>query len=139
MKVTGCLTVCLFVDMKEDCDGDTLLITARPQGPVCHTGSDTCFGRIADDNGDFLYKLQTIIAQRAEQAPEESYTARLLDSGMNKIAQKVGKINIFGGTFFISFIPTFEHFILASFLKLNKNLLKHLSRPLIRGVKITKI
>ncbi len=80
-----------FVDMKIDCDGDTLLITARPQGPVCHTGSDTCFGRIADDNGDFLYKLQTIIAQRAEQAPEESYTARLLDSGMNKIAQKVGE------------------------------------------------
>ena len=75
-----------------DCDGDTLLIKARPQGPTCHLGTDTCFG--ADnvkDSIQFLAELQSIIKQRKQSAPEGSYTATLFASGINKIAQKVGE------------------------------------------------
>ncbi len=72
-----------------DCDGDTILVRAIPAGPVCHTGSHSCFGDEADTG--FLQKLEWIIKSRANEKPEDSYTAALLDKGINKIAQKVGE------------------------------------------------
>jgi phosphoribosyl-ATP pyrophosphohydrolase/phosphoribosyl-AMP cyclohydrolase len=77
-------------EILEDCDRDTLLIRVRPEGPVCHTGSDTCFD---EDNrtGDFLYALQELIHERREKMPENSYTSKLFSKGINKIAQKVGE------------------------------------------------
>jgi phosphoribosyl-ATP pyrophosphohydrolase/phosphoribosyl-AMP cyclohydrolase len=77
-------------DIRVDCDQDTLLVKARPQGPTCHTGADTCWG---EDNkpGDFLSYLESIIASRKTAAPETSYTAKLLSRGINKVAQKVGE------------------------------------------------
>lgn len=72
-----------------DCDGDTILVKAIPAGPVCHTGSHTCFGEEAD--AGFLHKLEWIINSRAGENPEDSYTAALLAKGINKIAQKVGE------------------------------------------------
>jgi phosphoribosyl-ATP pyrophosphohydrolase/phosphoribosyl-AMP cyclohydrolase len=74
-----------------DCDHDTLLIKAEPTGPVCHTGKDTCFDEKKDGPDDFLYTLEKIIENRKESAPEESYTAKLLSAGLNKISQKVGE------------------------------------------------
>ncbi|TDI72447.1 MAG: bifunctional phosphoribosyl-AMP cyclohydrolase/phosphoribosyl-ATP diphosphatase HisIE [Bacteroidetes bacterium] len=75
-----------------DCDGDTLLISVRPQGPTCHLGTDTCFGSDNRENGiQFLQELQKIIKNRKETAPEGSYTASLFAAGINKIAQKVGE------------------------------------------------
>jgi len=74
-----------------DCDSDTLLIKAKPTGPVCHTGKDTCFNEKNDINADFLYSLEKIILDRRESAPEESYTAKLFIGGLNKITQKVGE------------------------------------------------
>lgn len=73
-----------------DCDQDTLLIQALPAGPVCHTGAADCFAQTAASDG-FLYQLQGVIATRAQASPEESYTARLLQKGRQKIAQKVGE------------------------------------------------
>ncbi len=73
-----------------DCDQDTLLIKARPLGPVCHTGSDTCWNEKNESN-DFLTELQEIINQRKQASPDESYIASLFAKGMNKIAQKVGE------------------------------------------------
>jgi len=77
-----------------DCDRDTLLVTARPHGPACHNGTLTCFGdeaRSAATRIAFLAKLESVIAQRATQKPEDSYTARLLEKGIARIAQKVGE------------------------------------------------
>ena len=81
----------LFVEeILEDCDQDTLLIRAIPAGPVCHTGSDTCFNeQNKDDN--FLMQLQDLIHSRKEEMPEGSYTTSLFQEGINKIAQKVGE------------------------------------------------
>jgi phosphoribosyl-ATP pyrophosphohydrolase/phosphoribosyl-AMP cyclohydrolase len=82
------------VDVAVDCDNDTLLITARPRGPACHNGTLTCFGdapRSAATGIAFLAKLEGIIARRAAEKPEASYTARLLDKGIAKVAQKVGE------------------------------------------------
>lgn len=74
-----------------DCDQDTILIKAQPQGAVCHTGADTCFGEKNDDNLQFISHLcDTIHARRIENA-KESYTAHLFRKGINKIAQKVGE------------------------------------------------
>jgi phosphoribosyl-AMP cyclohydrolase / phosphoribosyl-ATP pyrophosphohydrolase len=81
-------------DVVADCDNDTLLVTARPQGPACHNGTLTCFGdepRSAVAAIAFLMKLEGVIAQRATQKPEDSYTARLLDKGIARVAQKVGE------------------------------------------------
>jgi len=84
-----------LVSIRVDCDRDTLLIEALPRGPVCHTGTATCFG--AEDTRpsefQFLAKLEAVIAERAAQpaAHAESYTARLLHSGPKRIAQKVGE------------------------------------------------
>ena len=82
------------VDVVADCDNDTLLVTARPRGPACHNGTLTCFGdesRSAATNIAFLAKLEGVIAQRATLKPESSYTAKLLDKGVGRVAQKVGE------------------------------------------------
>jgi phosphoribosyl-AMP cyclohydrolase / phosphoribosyl-ATP pyrophosphohydrolase len=84
------------VEILEDCDQDTLLIKARPAGPVCHTGSDTCFsesntGASPLDGLSFLTQLQELIHQRKDRMPEGSYTTALFHEGINKIAQKVGE------------------------------------------------
>jgi len=77
-------------EIKIDCDNDTLLIKATPVGPVCHTGSDTCFNEKNSSN-DFLFQLEQIIADRKNNPSEGSYTSSLFAKGMNKIAQKVGE------------------------------------------------
>lgn len=76
--------------MLNDCDSDTLLIKAEPEGPVCHTGADTCWSE-KNHSDDFLNYLQEIINLRKNVSPEESYVARLFGEGINKIAQKVGE------------------------------------------------
>ncbi len=75
-----------------DCDNDSLLIKAKPVGPVCHTGSDTCFDEV-NPNGDvqFLSYLQDFIDKRKKEMPEGSYTTSLFEKGTRKIAQKVGE------------------------------------------------
>ena len=73
-----------------DCDNDTLLMRVKPDGPVCHTGDDTCFGDI-NERKFFLHKLGKIIRQRKEEGDPTSYTNKLLNRGINKIAQKVGE------------------------------------------------
>jgi phosphoribosyl-ATP pyrophosphohydrolase/phosphoribosyl-AMP cyclohydrolase len=75
----------------EDCDQDTLLIKATPLGPVCHTGSDTCFREDNRMGSDFLFRLQELIHSRREEMPENSYTTQLFREGINRIAQKVGE------------------------------------------------
>ena len=82
------------VDVLADCDRDTLLVTARPRGPACHNGTVTCFGddaRTAATSIGFLARLEGIVAQRASEKPDASYTAKLLAKGINKVAQKVGE------------------------------------------------
>ncbi len=78
-----------LVSILVDCDSDTLLIKARPNGPVCHTGADTCFQEKNKKEG--LGFLEQIINERKQNPKAGSYTNRLLDSGINKIAQKVGE------------------------------------------------
>jgi phosphoribosyl-ATP pyrophosphohydrolase/phosphoribosyl-AMP cyclohydrolase len=73
-----------------DCDDDTILILAKPMGPTCHTGSDTCFNEKNETNS-FLYKLQGIIEARKLNPSDTSYTSELIKKGINKIAQKVGE------------------------------------------------
>jgi phosphoribosyl-ATP pyrophosphohydrolase/phosphoribosyl-AMP cyclohydrolase len=73
-----------------DCDNDTLLIKAHPIGPVCHTGADTCWSE-KNHSEDFLFYLEEIINLRKKTKPEESYVAKLLSRGINKVAQKVGE------------------------------------------------
>lgn len=74
-----------------DCDNDTLLIKVTPAGPVCHTGSDTCFGEKNDDDFLFIQYLQDFIEKRKREMPEGSYTTSLFNSGINRMAQKVGE------------------------------------------------
>ncbi len=76
-------------DLHIDCDNDTILIKATPQGPTCHTGSTSCFGEETDKG--FLYKLEETIAQRIDTNDEKSYTNKLYRRGINKVAQKVGE------------------------------------------------
>ncbi len=71
-----------------DCDNDTLLVTARPAGPTCHTGADSCFERAP---GNFLGRLDALVQQREQQRPDKSYTTRLFEDGVRRIAQKVGE------------------------------------------------
>lgn len=78
-------------DIALDCDGDTLLVRARPAGPVCHTGRPTCFGTENRAATGFLQELDAIVAARANAAPGESYTARLLRAGTAQAARKVGE------------------------------------------------
>ena len=80
------------VSMQIDCDNDTLLIKAHPDGPTCHTGTDTCWGEDNETNPLlFLTELQDFINQRKVEMPEGSYTTKLFRDGVNKIAQKVGE------------------------------------------------
>jgi phosphoribosyl-ATP pyrophosphohydrolase/phosphoribosyl-AMP cyclohydrolase len=79
------------VSIKSDCDNDTLLIQVNPVGPVCHKGTDTCWG---EDNVEpimFIKTLQQFINKRYQEMPEGSYTTSLFQSGVNKMAQKVGE------------------------------------------------
>ena len=82
------------VDVVPDCDNDTILITARPDGPTCHTGTRSCFGDDARTQAEqlaFLLQLESVIAQRISDRPEGSYTARIWAEGPTRIAQKVGE------------------------------------------------
>ena len=81
-----------WTDIKSDCDNDTLLIKVNSNGPVCHTGNDTCWNEensLFQDN--FLQYLEKVIQGRKNESPDKSYTARLFSKGINKIAQKVGE------------------------------------------------
>ena len=85
-----------LVDIKVDCDNDTLLVKARPDGPVCHTGTDTCWGEenkqsSIDNPLLFLSDLQDFIEKRHREMPEGSYTTSLFKDGLNRMAQKVGE------------------------------------------------
>ncbi|WP_348797194.1 bifunctional phosphoribosyl-AMP cyclohydrolase/phosphoribosyl-ATP diphosphatase HisIE [Flavobacterium adhaerens] len=81
-----------LVDIKNDCDGDTLLIQAKPVGPTCHTGADTCWQEPNKQNFGFISQLENTIKKRRENADsEKSYVASLFEKGINKIAQKVGE------------------------------------------------
>jgi phosphoribosyl-ATP pyrophosphohydrolase/phosphoribosyl-AMP cyclohydrolase len=81
-----------LVDIKIDCDNDTLLVRVNPVGPTCHTGTDTCWGEENESNPLlFLSELQSFIDKRKQEMPEGSYTTSLFSKGVNKIAQKVGE------------------------------------------------
>jgi phosphoribosyl-ATP pyrophosphohydrolase/phosphoribosyl-AMP cyclohydrolase len=80
-----------YVDHAVDCDRDTLLVRAIPVGPVCHTGSRTCFTDSTDGALGFLGTLESVIASREDANPSESYTARLLQDEGNATARKVGE------------------------------------------------
>ena len=81
-----------LVDIRLDCDNDTLLVKVHPQGPTCHLGTDTCWD---EDNSLnpilFLSELQNFIDKRHQEMPENSYTTSLFKKGINKMAQKVGE------------------------------------------------
>ena len=77
------------VDIIADCDQDTLLVKAKPLGPACHTGADTCFNEV--NAGWNLGALEKVISDRKANPRAASYTTTLFESGMNKIAQKVGE------------------------------------------------
>jgi phosphoribosyl-ATP pyrophosphohydrolase/phosphoribosyl-AMP cyclohydrolase len=78
-------------ELRADCDNDTLLIKVNPDGPVCHTGTDTCWGEENDNPMAFLSELQRFIEKRHEEMPEGSYTTSLFQSGVGRMAQKVGE------------------------------------------------
>jgi phosphoribosyl-ATP pyrophosphohydrolase/phosphoribosyl-AMP cyclohydrolase len=81
-----------LVDLKLDCDNDTLLISVNPKGPTCHKGSDTCWNLENKPNYGFFSTLETVITERvANKDTHKSYVASLFDKGINKIAQKVGE------------------------------------------------
>ncbi|RFM36298.1 bifunctional phosphoribosyl-AMP cyclohydrolase/phosphoribosyl-ATP diphosphatase HisIE [Chitinophaga silvisoli] len=79
-----------LVDLRVDCDNDTLLIKVNPAGVVCHTGADTCWDEKNISN-DFLSKLENVITERKNNPSDSSYTSKLFAKGINKIAQKVGE------------------------------------------------
>lgn len=79
------------VSIEEDCDHDTLLIHALPEGPVCHRGTATCFNDNNEWGMEFLSYLQDFIEERHKEMPEGSYTTSLFQSGVNRMAQKVGE------------------------------------------------
>jgi len=90
------------VDILNDCDQDTLLIKARPDGPTCHTGADTCWNEKNTEDAEkaegteknallFLSELSDFIEKRRREMPEGSYTTKLFSQGINKMAQKVGE------------------------------------------------
>ncbi len=84
-----------LVDLQTDCDSDTLLILAKPNGPTCHTGKTSCFHekkfKPKKHKLDFLLDLEELIYDRKEEMPDGSYTTYLFDKGIDKIAQKVGE------------------------------------------------
>jgi phosphoribosyl-ATP pyrophosphohydrolase/phosphoribosyl-AMP cyclohydrolase len=81
-----------LVDLKLDCDNDTLLIFVNPSGPTCHKGSDTCWNDTNNESYGFISKLEDVITNRIKDAEaSKSYVATLFKEGINKIAQKVGE------------------------------------------------
>ena len=81
-----------LVDIKIDCDQDTLLVTVHPDGPTCHKGTDTCWGEKNESSPLlFLTELQNFIEKRHKEMPEGSYTTSLFRDGLNRMAQKVGE------------------------------------------------
>ena len=84
-----------MVNVQSDCDLDSILILARPQGPTCHTGNRSCFGsndlNTGDSNIKFLGELENIISDRLANRPEGSYVSSLLSKGLSKVCQKVGE------------------------------------------------
>jgi len=81
-----------LVDIKVDCDNDTLLVQVNPKGPTCHKGSDTCWDEENSQDYGFLTELETVIKDRKKNAnSENSYVSSLFKKGINKIAQKVGE------------------------------------------------
>ena len=81
----------LLETVKADCDLDALLITARPKGPTCHTGTDSCWGEANTPQYGFLSGLEATIAQRKNTDAPDSYVAALFQKGIPEIAQKVGE------------------------------------------------
>lgn len=79
-----------YVSMEKDCDSDSLLIQAIPEGPTCHTGSYSCFN-VQPDKLSILRELEILITRRADELPEDSYTTTLLKSDISLVAQKVGE------------------------------------------------
>ncbi len=80
-----------LVSITPDCDNDTLLVKVKPVGPVCHTGTDTCWGETNEGDFEFLNFLQKFIQVRFKEMPEGSYTTSLFKKGINRMAQKVGE------------------------------------------------
>lgn len=81
-----------LVNIKNDCDNDSLLIQVTPQGPTCHKGTDSCWGETNSESFGFLTALEKVISDRRENAADQSsYVAELFEKGLNKIAQKVGE------------------------------------------------
>ena len=80
-----------LVDIKNDCDQDTLLVNVQPVGPTCHKGTDTCWAETNASQFGFLSKLEEVIKQRRDNPSDASYVASLFKKGINKIAQKVGE------------------------------------------------
>jgi len=83
-----------LIDIQQDCDNDTLLILANPQGPTCHTGEQSCFHQKEfkpSKNLGFLNDLEKLIRSRQKEMPKDSYTTYLFEKGLDKIAQKVGE------------------------------------------------
>ncbi len=79
------------VEILSDCDNDTLLIKVNPEGPTCHTGSDTCWDEVNTNDIGFLRYLQDFITKRKKEMPADSYTTSLFKEGIRKITQKVGE------------------------------------------------
>jgi phosphoribosyl-ATP pyrophosphohydrolase/phosphoribosyl-AMP cyclohydrolase len=98
----------LLDDIRLDCDNDTLLVTARAEGPACHKGTETCFGAQHAPDFGFLGSLEDIIALRAKADPSESYVAKLLAKGLPKAAQKVGEEGV--ETALAAVLPSEEDF-----------------------------
>ena len=80
-----------LVSMHADCDADSLLLLADPVGPTCHRGTDSCFGDAAAPALVFLGRLDALVARRERERPADSYTTRLFEGGLRRIAQKVGE------------------------------------------------
>jgi phosphoribosyl-AMP cyclohydrolase / phosphoribosyl-ATP pyrophosphohydrolase len=81
------------VNIKIDCDNDSLLIMAKPQGPTCHKGKYSCFGN-KENNSMFFEELFDLIRGRKEKRPEKSYTTSLFDKGLDEIVKKVGEESV---------------------------------------------
>ena len=80
-----------LVSLAVDCDKDTLLVRAIPDGPTCHTGSKTCWGDAVPESQGFIRELEAVVKGRHEQMPEKSYTTSLFKAGTPRMAQKVGE------------------------------------------------
>ena len=83
-----------LVSVKVDCDQDTLLITASPEGPTCHQGTDTCWGEDNASGFSYVKELEAVIEDRQKNPSKESYISSLFDKGIHKIAQKVGEESV---------------------------------------------